>query len=156
GLFLVVERGGICALFGGGQHGAAGGVVAVGGLQIVGLGGLVLCHTSHLERVANQCSGHRYATGGEEALTIASCHLNERPPHRFPQGGDGSRSAAAQCCFDLRPDLFDRIEVRRIRRQEPHRCSPRLDGLLHSRGLVARQVVHGNDVSRFQFRSQDL
>ena len=56
--------------------------------------------------------------------------------------------------LDLGEGLLDRIEIRRVRRQEPEPCTRRLDSVADGFGLVACQVVHDDDISRLQGRHE--
>ena len=49
--------------------------------------------------------------------------------------------------FELGEDLFDRIEVRAVWRQEQEPGSRSTDGLAHGRPFVAGQIVHDDDVA---------
>ena len=52
--------------------------------------------------------------------------------------------------LDLGEGLFDRIEVRRVWRQEPEPGASRLDHLSDGRRLVRAEVVHDDDVAWFE------
>jgi len=49
--------------------------------------------------------------------------------------------------FDLGESLLDRVQVRRIWRQEPEAGSGSLDCLAHGPGFVRAKIVHDNDIA---------
>lgn len=60
---------------------------------------------------------------------------------------DGSFLGVSHPVLDLGEGLFDRIEVWRIGWKEPESGTGRLDGLTDSRGFVAAEIVHDDDVA---------
>ena len=49
--------------------------------------------------------------------------------------------------FDLRPGLFDGIELRRVRWGEEHGASHLVNTLEFSGALMSRQVIHDDDIA---------
>jgi hypothetical protein len=58
--------------------------------------------------------------------------------------------------LDLGKGLFDRIEVRRVRRQVPEPCTGGPDHTAEFSRLVAAQIVHDDDVALIQDRNELL
>src|ERR1700681_762784 len=73
-----------------------------------------------------------------------------------PKSGNCPLRSLAQKRFELAEDLFDRVEVRRIRRQIKYRRIDSLDRFLHPGHLVSRKVVHEDDVTAIERRGQTL
>ena len=73
-----------------------------------------------------------------------------------PQSLDSSLRCFAQERFEFCKDLFDRIEVGRVRRQISQSGARRFDRLAHAWNLVRRQVVHDDDIIDAQCRRQHL
>ena len=71
-----------------------------------------------------------------------------------PKSGNCAIRGLAQERFELAEDLFDRVEVRRIRRQIKYRRIGSLDRFLHPGHLVSRKVVHEDDVTAIERRGQ--
>jgi len=63
---------------------------------------------------------------------------------------------APQDSFDLGPAFFDGVEIGRIRGQIQQAGAGGLDFFLYGRCFVGAQVVQDHDLSRLQFRAQDL
>ena len=68
-------------------------------------------------------------------------------PEHLKRAGLG----AAQQGLELGKDLFDRIEVRTVRRQVPQRSTRALNGRSNARDLVRAQVIHHHNVAWTQF-----
>ena len=73
-----------------------------------------------------------------------------------PEGIDGSFGGLSERGLELCEGHLDRIEVRRIGRQVEEVCAPVLDGLADAIDLMAAQVVHDDDVTRAERRSEHL
>ena len=58
--------------------------------------------------------------------------------------------------FDFGPHLLNRIEVRRVRRQEPSLCSYGFNGLHHAVRFVTGKIVHHDDVARAEHWNQEV
>ena len=58
--------------------------------------------------------------------------------------------------LDLGEGLLDRVEVRRIRGQEPQARTGCADGLAHGLALVAGEIIENDDVTGLQGRDQML
>lgn len=52
--------------------------------------------------------------------------------------------------FDLGKSLLDRVEVRAVGWQKPEPCACRFDGSTYCLGLVATEIVHDDDIARFE------
>ena len=75
---------------------------------------------------------------------------------QVPESADGSFARFAQHGFEAGEGLLDWIEVRAVGRQEAQGCACRFYLLPHCCALVARQVVHDDDVARSQFGHEYL
>lgn len=87
---------------------------------------------------------------------VGGCDGVEGALHGLPQRILCAQGQRAKPLLDLGEDHLDRVEVRRIRRQEHQLRPARLDQLTHPRALVARQVVHDHHIARLQLRHQHL
>jgi len=81
--------------------------------------------------------------------------VGERADHG-PQAADCAFTDLAQCGVEPLERLLDRVEVGAIGRKEAQGGTDHLDLLRHDHPLVARQVVHADDVTGAQFGHQDL
>ena len=68
----------------------------------------------------------------------------------------GSFGGFAHEVFELGEDLLDRIEIGAVRRQEEEPRADAADCGANRRFLVARQIVHDDDVARRQGRHEAL
>jgi len=68
---------------------------------------------------------------------------------------DGSFGGLAQVRLQLGEGLLDRVEVGTVGREEEQPGTDRFDGGAHGRSLVARQIVHDDDVAGRELRRQD-
>ena len=66
----------------------------------------------------------------------------------FPEGVDGARGGLAKQRFEFGEELFDGVQVGRIRRQIEQRCLRRSDGFFHPGDLVAAEIIEDHDVPR--------
>src|SRR4051794_18246572 len=69
---------------------------------------------------------------------------------------DGPLGSPAQECLEFGEGVFDWVEVGTVRRQIEQRRSSSLDQRSDAWRLVARQVVHDDDVSRAHLRDENL
>ena len=67
-----------------------------------------------------------------------------------------SRSCLSQQRFELGEDLLDRIEVRRVFRQEDEARPNIADRLSHRLSLVGVEIVEDHDVARLEGRDEEL
>ena len=67
-----------------------------------------------------------------------------------------SCAKGSESLFEFRPCLFNRVEVRRVRRQVEHGCSARLDPFAYAFHFVGAEVVHHHDMARPQFWAEHL
>ena len=74
----------------------------------------------------------------------------------FPEALSGPGRGSAEECFEFGEDLLDRIEVRRVGRQEAQLGAGALDGIARGFSLVAAEIVENDDVARPQARDEDL
>ena len=66
------------------------------------------------------------------------------------------RGGLAQEVFDLGDDLLDRVQVRRVFRQEEELGAGGANELAHGFGFVAAEIVHDDDVAGMKRGSEDL
>ena len=71
-----------------------------------------------------------------------------------PQAMDSPFGRFSQVRLQLGEGLLDWIEVGAVGWKEEERCADALDGGSHGRRLVARQVVHHDDVAAPEFRHE--
>ncbi len=64
----------------------------------------------------------------------------------LPEGVDRARGGLTKQRFEFGEELFDGIQIGRIRRQIEQRGLCRSDGFFHSGHLVAAEVVQDHDV----------
>ena len=62
----------------------------------------------------------------------------------------------AQQCLELGKDLFDRVEVGGVSRQEEQLGAGAADELAHGLAFVAAEIVHDDDVAETQRGHQEL
>jgi hypothetical protein len=75
----------------------------------------------------------------------------------LPPGGlDSSRISLAQQGFEFCEDLLDRVEVRRIARQEEQLGTDGADQLTDGTAFVAAEIVHDDNVTGGQGGQQEL
>ena len=75
---------------------------------------------------------------------------SDPPPRRL----NGALGGLAEERFELGEDLLNRVEIRRIRRQEAQRSAHSLNGPPHSRALVAAEIVQDDEVASREGREQ--
>lgn len=74
----------------------------------------------------------------------------------IPEAFDGSFGGFAQQSLEFCEGHFDRIEVRRVRRQIKEDGARRFDEGAYGGDLMSRQVVHDDDVASPKRRDQEL
>jgi hypothetical protein len=74
----------------------------------------------------------------------------------FPKALSVPRFSSAEQRLEFGEDLLDRIEVRRVGRQEAQLGAGALDGIARGFSLVAAEIVENDDVARPQARDEDL
>lgn len=72
------------------------------------------------------------------------------------KGGDRTGLKSAELLFELRPALFDRVEVGGVRRQVAKRGAGLLDDLSHTVHFVSSQIVHNNQLAGFQLWTKNV
>lgn len=80
----------------------------------------------------------------------------EQGSYTLPRCVDGSFGGFAQEELELGEDLLDRIEVRRVGREEQQPCSDRTDRLADGSTLVTAEVVHVDDVAGIERWHEEL
>src|SRR5215211_667407 len=68
----------------------------------------------------------------------------------------GSRLEATQEGLDLRPSQFNRVEVRRVRRQVDQVSTLRADQLFQSSDFVSGEIIHEQNITGLQRREDTL
>ena len=74
----------------------------------------------------------------------------------LPEGIDVARGGLTKQRFEFGEELFDGVQVGRIRRQIEQRGLRRRDGFFHASHLVAAEVVQDHDVPGLQRGTQKL
>lgn len=74
----------------------------------------------------------------------------------LPEGVGAARGGLTKQRFEFGEELFDGVQVGRIRRQIEQRGLRRSDGFFHSSHLVAAEVVEDHDVPGLQGGAQKL
>ena len=80
----------------------------------------------------------------------------EEGPDPSPERVDGSLLGLAQHTFELREDLFDRIEVGRVFGQEDQTRACCTNGFSDGGAFMRAEIVHDDDVVRGERRRQNL
>ena len=93
---------------------------------------------------------------GKVMTTFRRAEVREQGPDPAPRRLDRAFGGVAEQRFELSEDLFNRVEIGRIRRQEAQRGPRSLKGPAHSRALVAAEIVHNDDIARGEGREQAL
>ena len=73
-----------------------------------------------------------------------------------PGGLNGPFGGVAQQGFELGKDLFNRIEIGGVRREETQRGPHPFDGCAHGRALMTTEIVHNDDSAGGERRQQTL
>jgi len=82
--------------------------------------------------------------------------LVEDAAAEFPELIDGPCGSITEQFLQLGECQFDRVQIRRVRRQVAQFGTDRFDGFTDTGHLVAREIVHHDDVARFQNGRQML
>jgi hypothetical protein len=77
-------------------------------------------------------------------------------PNSPTEALDCSLSGFAQVCLQFAEGLFDRVEVRRIRRQITQRCSNSFDGVPNACALVSAGIIDDHDIAAIEGWSQTV
>ena len=93
---------------------------------------------------------------GKVMATFLRAEVMEQGPDPAPRRLDRAFGRVAEQRFELSEDLFKRVEIGRIRWQKAQRGPGSLNGLPHSRALVAAEIVQDDDVARGEGRQQAL
>ena len=76
--------------------------------------------------------------------------------HSFPGLLDGSGLCPSDMTFELGEELFDRIEIRAVRRQEEQVSASLADGASRRLTFVATEIVEDHNVALGERWSEDL
>lgn len=90
----------------------------------------------------------------EPVLNIGERDRAEGCGYGLQQGVQRASFGGAQSCLDFGPAQFNRVEVRRIRRQEFHAYTLGFNQLTNGFSGMGRQVIHHQDVTPAQGREQ--
>lgn len=80
----------------------------------------------------------------------------KRVANGVDQASPGASTEPSQVRFGLRPGVLDRIEVRRVGRQELQAGAGALDGEAHLEVVVNAEVVPDDDIARPKERSEEV
>lgn len=89
-------------------------------------------------------------TGGEVVRALDWRERIQQCADRSPERVYRARGGFAEPCLKLGEELFDGIEIRRIRRQVQHGCARGSDRLADAFDFVATEVVEDHNVSGTQ------
>src|SRR5512134_178261 len=90
----------------------------------------------------------------EPVLNISGRDRPQGLRYGLQQGVQRASLGCAQSRLDFRPAQFNRVEVRRIRRQEFQACSPGFNQLTDGLAGMGREVIHDHDITPVQGREQ--
>ncbi len=82
---------------------------------------------------------------GEVMAAFGGAEAVEQGADPLPRRLNGPFGRVPQQRFELGEDLFNRVEIRGVGRQEAQRGPHPFDGGAHGRTLVAAQIVHDDD-----------
>jgi hypothetical protein len=108
-----------------------------------------------LERFS-QLYGKAIAAVLDVIATFGGREQRQGQRHQLDDLIKGARLEGAQKRFEFRERLFDRIEIRTVRGEEPEPRAGALDRDADLRLLVDREVVHDDDIAGAQRRDEDL
>ena len=92
----------------------------------------------------------------KEVLAFGWAELGDEIADAVPERVHRALGVFAEVGFELREGRFDRVEVRRIGRQEPQLGLGRFDGFAYVFAFVRTQIVHDDDVAGRQRGDQNL
>src|SRR6202051_2606195 len=87
---------------------------------------------------------------------FVGCKSSEDFADRGANGFDGARGGLAQEVLDLGEDLLDRVQVRRVFRQEEELGAGRANELAYGFGFMTAEIVHDDDVAGAKRGDEDL
>ena len=93
---------------------------------------------------------------GEGVAAFLRFEAVQQRPDPSPRRLNGACGRVTEQGFALGEDLFNRVEIGGVGRQEAQGGPHPLDGRPHGRTLVAAQIVHNDDVARSKRRQQTL
>lgn len=91
---------------------------------------------------------------GEVAPAFVGREAVKEDPDPAPRRLNTAFGRVAQEGFELGEELFNRVEIGRIRRQKAQRGPGSLKGPPYSRALVAAEIVQDDDIARGEGRQQ--
>ena len=80
----------------------------------------------------------------------------DKPADEVPEAAHGSLADLSEHGLEAREGLFDRFEVGAVGRQEAQGCTCCFDEFAHRGALVAREVVHDDDIAAPQLGHEHL
>src|SRR5580704_15037364 len=92
----------------------------------------------------------------EEIQTFFLADATQDGADSSPQAWNCPLCGLAQERLELAEDLFDRVEVRRVRGQINSRRIRSLDRFHHAGYFVGRKIIHDDDVAAIERRGQTL
>ena len=96
------------------------------------------------------------AAGAEVVGAFVGLEEVDEPADQVPEAGYGSLRCLAEHRLEPDEGLLDGIEVGTVGREGQQCCPCRLDQLAHRRALMARQVIHDDDVATAQLGYENL
>ena len=93
---------------------------------------------------------------GEVVAAFLRPEVVQQSPDPPPGRLNGAFGCVAEQGFELGEDLFNRVEVGGVGRQEAQRGPHPLNGGAHGGTLVAAQIVHNDDIARRERWQQTL
>ena len=96
------------------------------------------------------------ATVDQVVLALVGAEAVEERPDGGPERVFGPRGSFPEQRLQLGEELLDRVQVRRVGWEVEHAGPHGPDRLLDPGHLVSGQIVHHNDIVRFEFRREHL
>ena len=93
---------------------------------------------------------------GEVVATFGGAEAVQQRPDPPPGGLNAAFGRVPEQRLELGEDLFNRVEIGGVGRQEAQRGPHPLNGCPHGRTLVAAQIVQDDDIARGERRQQTL
>ena len=93
---------------------------------------------------------------GEVVATFGGAEAVQQRPDPPPRRLNAAFGRVPEQRFELGEDLFNRVEIGGVGRQEAQRGPHPFDGGAHGRALMATEIVHNDDIARGERRQQTL
>ena len=93
---------------------------------------------------------------GEVATAFLWFEAVQQRPNPSPRRLNSAFGRVAEQGFEFGEDLFNRVEIGGVGRQEAQRGPHPLDGGAHGRTLMAAQIVQNDDIARGERWQQTL